>query len=115
MWVQSLAWELPYAAGAAVKKKKKKNTLDKQAFFLWVGVVLITHHVSKYLNGIGTIFKLFVCLFVSRKSSNLAALKTLQYLPYINFPLLSSNRTLVIFGRVLWAELCGLNIHMLKS
>ena len=45
------------------KKKQKKKTLDKQAFFLWVGVVLITHHVSKYLNGIGTIFKLFVCLF----------------------------------------------------
>jgi len=24
-WIQSLAWELPYASGVAIKKKKKKK------------------------------------------------------------------------------------------
>ena len=28
-WIQSLAWELPYAAGAARKEKKRKTLLNK--------------------------------------------------------------------------------------
>ena len=28
--IQSLAWELPYATGAAIKEKKKKNSFTKQ-------------------------------------------------------------------------------------
>ena len=33
-WIQSLAWELPYAVGAAIKlkKKKKKKTMAWKMF-----------------------------------------------------------------------------------
>ena len=32
--IQLLAWELPYAAGVALKKKKKKIPVQDKAFFL---------------------------------------------------------------------------------
>ena len=36
VWVQSLAWEFPYAMGVAIKKKKKAN-------FLKFGVPAVAH------------------------------------------------------------------------
>jgi len=42
--IQPLAWELPYASGAALKRqrrKKKKNTASKMSSVGWVGFRLV--------------------------------------------------------------------------
>ena len=69
--IRPLAWELPYAAGVALKKKKKKESMNKQInvfSVLSLTRTLVTLPVSRGNISIQTLENMFYTFFVTKSA-----------------------------------------------